>query len=334
MKNILYLFLTFVLVGGGTYWFMHQKNDKTSLTAADKDFAYPDTKNIGKIFMVDRRNHTIALEKNGEKWLLNGKYTANANAIKNILELVEKVRVRFVPSKNATKNIVEELAKDGIKVEIYDNNKQLVKCWYLGGSTNDELGTHMIMDGAEQPYVCDIPTMQGELRPRLMMIEQDWRDKSVFAEPQNNIQSAYVEYLDQKSKSFKINLVNGEYIVTPFYDGIPKISKIQKKNYAESYLKGFESIIAEAIDNMNKNRESIVTSQKPFAVISVTNKQGVEKKVSLFPIQKKNAAGEVVVVDGRTIPIDRYFADCNNGDFFLVQDGPFRKLFWDYSAFF
>ncbi len=334
MKKILYLLLTFIVIGGGTFWFMRQKNDKTSLTSADKDFGYAETKNISKIFMVDRRNHTISLEKNGEKWILNGKYTANSNGIKNILELIEKVRVRFVPSKNATKNIVEELSKDGIKVEIYDNNKQLIKCWYMGGSTNDELGTHMIMEGAEQPYVCDIPTMQGELRPRLMMMEQDWRDKSVYSEPQNNIQSAYVEYLDQKAKSFKIELKNGDYLVSPFYDNIPKAAKIQKKNYAESYLKGFESIIAEAIDNDNKNRASIVSTWKAFAVISITNKQGVEKKVTLYPIQKKNDKGEIIVVDGQTIAIDRYFADCNSGDFFLVQDGVFRKLFWDYSAFF
>ncbi|MCB9291126.1 MAG: hypothetical protein H6560_27725 [Lewinellaceae bacterium] len=49
--------------------------------------------------------------------------------------------------------MVESLATEGMKVELYDKDGGLLKAYYVGGSTSDERGTYMIMEGAEQPYV-------------------------------------------------------------------------------------------------------------------------------------------------------------------------------------
>ncbi len=334
MKNILILLAAFVVLGGGTWWYTTHKNDKTTLVDDDKNFAIENTANIGRIFLADRKNQTLSLVRGERYWTLNDKHIAKPNSVKNILEVIEKVRVRYIPSKNASANIIKDLASDGVKVEIYDLKGKLMKTWYVGGMTNDELGTHMIMEGSEQPYVCEIPTMEGGLRARFYMAEQDWRDKSVFFEPQTNIQSVSVEYPEQKAKSFKINLENGQYLVSPFYDNIPKITKVQKPNYPESYLKGFESIVAEAIDNQNVKRDSLGAFGKPFTIISMTNKQGTERKVKLYSIIKKNQSGEIMTDNGQTLKIERFYADCNCGDFFLVQDIVFNKLFWEYKTFF
>ena len=66
------------------------------------------------------------------------------------------------------------------------------------------------------------------------------------------------------------------------------------------------------------------------------DKDGNPKSLSLFPIYPEKAGidketGEVMYDN---IPVERYFADCSNGDFFLVQHRNTQRFLWAYSSFF
>jgi hypothetical protein len=110
---------------------------------------------------------------------------------------------------------------------------------------------------------------------------------------------------------------------------VPRINRSLAKGMVQSYLTNFERVIAEGIDNKNEARDSLSRTM-PFVVISLENDKGAIKTVRLFPILEKDGLG--IPITGRKP--DRYFAESKDGDFFLVQDVVFRKLFYDYKTFF
>ena len=63
-------------------------------------------------------------------------------------------------------SVIKTLASEGVKVELYTQNKKLYKTFYIGGETADFLGTYMIMEGAKKAYVIHIPGFNGFLTPR------------------------------------------------------------------------------------------------------------------------------------------------------------------------
>ena len=113
---------------------------------------------------------------------------------------------------------LRETAADGIKVEIYDLQGKAMKTYYIGGITNDEHGTIMIMEGSEQPYVMHVPSFIGSLRVRYLVKEDEWRDRAVFNEKPEEVQEIKVEYPQQKSESFILEKTGvAEYKVRPFF---------------------------------------------------------------------------------------------------------------------
>ena len=326
-KNTIILLVLFAALGAATLYFVKNKKDKSTFASPDQDFAVPRDQ-IGKIYLADRNKNQITVTLKGKDWFVNDKYKVKKDVIENCLQTISGVKVKYIPTQNAIKSAVEDLATNGIKVEIYGKNDQKLKTYYIGNNDNDGSGTFYIMEGAEKPYVMHIPYFYGELQPRFPLALDDWRSRTIFETEMEDIESASVEYPAQKSASFRVENNAGSFEVKPFYVGVPSKTG-QKKGIAESFLFGFKSIVAEAVDNSNKSRDSLIKTQ-PFTVISVKNKNGEENAVRLYPILGKDADGKTIVGSKP----DRYFAYSNKGDFFLVQDLVFRKLFWDYKAFF
>jgi hypothetical protein len=326
-KNTIILLLAFIGLGAASFYFL-KKDKKTTILATDKDFRVEE-KQIYKVFLADRNNQRLTVERVGHsnKWRLNGKYDVAPGVIFHTLEALSKVEVQYVPPKGSIPFAAKSLAVNGIKVEVYGQNDVPLRTYYVGGNTTDGHGTYYIMEGSEQPYVMGLPGFVGELRPRFQLKEYLWRDKTIFADPLESIKGVSVEYPQQKASSFKIAKQTLGYEVLPFYDGIPRITKGLNKGIVQSYVTQYERIIAEGIDNDNPARDSIVRTV-PFAIITLNTETG-NKAVRIFPIAEKDVTG--LPLRKKT---DRYFAESNQGDFFLIQDEVFRKLFYDYKGFF
>lgn len=328
-RNTILLLLAFVGMGAATYYFSTAAKGGDTINATDKEFTVPQ-KDLYKIFVANRDGKRITLTRVGhsDQWQVNGKYPANAGVMTYTMEVLTKAAVKYVPPRASVSTAAQELAVSGLKVELYGLNEAKLKTFYIGGTTIDGHGTYFIMEGSEQPYVMEIPGFVGEIRPRFSLDEETWRDKTIFAEPLESIAAISVDYPAQKQSAFKINRGTLNYEVLPFYDGVPRTNNELSKGVVRSYLTNFERVIAEGFDNTNKNRDSISRMQ-PFAVINVKNNDGKEKIVRIFPIFEKDAMGRPL--DKKP---DRYFAETNNGDFMLIQDVVFRKLLYDYKAFF
>ena len=330
MNRTTILFLLFILLGGTTIWYLISKpEERSTVTAWDRDFAV-EAERIGKIFIADRRGNKTTLERKDDHWIYNDQWRARPNAMENLLDAISRVEMKYKPPLAAVENMVRNLAAEGIKVEIYDRKGTKIKAYYVGGGTVDERGTYLIMENAENPYVGYIPGWEGNIRFRYNLTGTDWRDKSVFAADIKNIQSVSVEYPKQKDRSFRLQKEGDRYEIEPFYPGVPKSNRPYQEGSAESFLYGFESLVAEAFENDNPRRDS-VRQLVPFSVITLKKTDGTETSVRFFPVFEKYMENGFLLTSSNP---ERYFADMSNGDFMLVQNRVFKSVFWAYDFFF
>jgi hypothetical protein len=327
MKRTLLLAALFLLLGGGAWYALNKKAQTGSRNSWDMDFAVPNTNEIHKIFLADRKGRTALLERNGDHWIYNGKARARPSAVRTLLETIEKVNVMYVPTKAAEKRMVNSLAEIGIKVEVYNKAGKLLKCYYVGGVTSNELGTYMMMDGSNQPYVTHIPSFVGALRVRFLLGDDEWTDRTIFSEKPEDIQSVTVEYPQRKNESFHLEKTDkATYTVKPFYSTTPANKNPLRKGVPEAYLLAFESKGAEGFESDNPLRDS-VTALVPFVTVTVKKTNGEEKQVRFWPVEVQQTPQGVPYVH-------RYFAEVNQNSFLLIQEGVFGPIFRGYNFFF
>ncbi|MEM9922000.1 MAG: DUF4340 domain-containing protein, partial [Bacteroidota bacterium] len=314
---------------------MQKPDAKMTVLQEERAFHIDNPDEVYKIFLADRRGNKTTLERKSDHWVYNGQYRVRQNMIDNLLDAMKRIRIRFLPAKAAVDNVIKTIATEGIKVEIYGRSGNNLKTYYIGGMTNDEFGTYMIMDGSNNPFVMHIPNWQGGLRARFEITGDDWRDRAIFRESPDDISSVSVEYPKQKSQSFKLDKDGSSYAVKPFYPITKVIDKSVIKGRAEGFLYSLENLQGESFLNSFSKRDSISASL-PFVKITVNRKDGSSKAVNFHPIIPLDDDGSMLTDAEVTTEtaVERYHVSTSEGDFMVGQHLNFRKVFWGYPQFF
>lgn len=335
IKNIIY-FIILIVLGGAAYFLVFKKGNST-LPVNEKNFAVDDTANIGKIFIADMSKKSVTLQRglNGG-WFVNKRIPVRTEAINILLKTIKQLSIKYPVPETARNNVLKSLSSDNIKVEIYDLKSQLINSYYVGGGTNDLNGTYMKTLDGENPYVVSIPGFHGILTVRYITNEEEWKSRSIFSLPLNQIREISVQYLEQVDSSFIINVIGVDSFQLLNYKSRQQINpKLVSKDRVGMYLSLFRFINAEGFENTNKLKDSILM-QQPFCVIKtidVRNNINVVtcyyKPVSKETLQQFSNKGEPMKYD-----VDHYYATINNGnDFVLIQQFHFGRLFQNISFF-
>jgi len=329
IPGLVFLALVFI-----TYFFLKQKPaEQGTLSGMDRAFAVKNAADIQKIFLANRIDgSTVLLERQQDHWMLNGRDRARDNAIENLLSAVTKVQMMYKPPEAAVPNMLQDLATRGIKVEVYGKQDKLLKVYYVGGSTSDERGTYMIMEGAEQPYVTHIPSWEGNLRFRYNLKGDAWRDRSIFRFKPKEVATLAVEYPTRREESFKLVPKGGGSLqVQPFYNYQEAKSSKFNPRTVDTYLEQFATIGAEAFRNDYQFQDSI-RAMVPFCVFQVELNAGEQQQIRLFPIYPEQNGP---ITNYSTAPqVERYFVDINGSDFVLAQHRVIQKVLRGYEYFF
>lgn len=328
-KGLLIPLIILLFLGLGAYYYSSKGQTKTSLIEEDWKIAVEDKEDIYRVFIANREGLTADLKRTDDGWIYNDKWVARPNAIDNLLNTISDVNLRERPGKAAIPHIVNGIAAQGVKVEVFGKNDKVLKKYYVGGMTPDERGTYMIMDGSDNPYVMHLPYWDGNLRSRFFLQDKNWRDKTVFSFGKDDIQSLSFDYPQKRSSSFIINKKGNKWDVQPIYKATRKMANPVDQDAVDEYLTLYNSLVAESIENEFEKRDS-VTAITPHCIVKIEKTNGEKKLVNIHPLDY------TFPEPGQTKEYEKYLADIKNddNDLFLIQHLLFSKIFWSYEYFF
>jgi len=338
-KNRFALILTLLLLLVAV--FLVVNNRKSTLDRSESVFAVQDTASITKIFIANMDSSEVLLERANGGWVVNKHYEAQVRKVDVLLNTIMKLKVRAPVSAAGHNNVIKRMAGTAVKVEIYQVVPRInlfgkirlfphevkSKVYYVGDATKDNLGTFMLMEGAEDAFIVFLPEFKGFVSTRYSAIEDDWRDHKVFRSTLGDIKSIRMEFGREPEKSFLIEATDrNNYQVTRLIDNqlLVRYDTLRLLNY----LTSFSDVRFEALLNYDipaDRKDSIIAS--PYLHrITLTNMQGKQDMVTTF---EKRQYHDHLDVDYKFVPVDLdrlYGLVNNNKDFVLLQYYSFDKV--------
>jgi len=318
-------------------------NSYTTLKKDVSDFSIQDTASITKIFMADKNNNEVILERSPEGgWLVDGKYSAQQAKINSFLKTLKDLEVRSPVPLVARNSVITRMAVLAKKIEIYQiaprinlfnkirlfPHEKLTKVYYVGDVTQDNQGTYMLMEGAEDPYVVYLPGFRGFVSTRYSTVKADWRDYTVFKTPINEIKSVKVEFPFHPEMAYEFEIRDNQNILLRALSDnrvIEPYDTIRVLNFLMAFEDmRFESLLAHLIE---KEFIDSVSASVPKTIITLTDKAGDVNRVKIFI---KKGFAPVYAAEGATmepLDLDRAYALVNDEeDFVLIQYFVFDRV--------
>lgn len=343
-KNILIIFIILILGGIAVYLYITRSN--ATFSNKYNDFAIADTGSITKIFMADKNNNTVLLTKNGiGDWTLNKTYKARISGVNMLLETFSKLVTKYPVPKKAHNGVISRLAARSVKVEIYQMvyrvdvlgiklfpHEKLTKTYFVGDATPDNMGTFLLMEGADVPFVVQLLGLRGFIASRYSTQEKDWRDHTVFRARLNDISRIEVNIPAEPQNSYLITNENDEVRLWK-NDGSEPVTHFDTLKVL-NYMTAFNDLRYEALLNdIDPHRIDSISNSAPWFIISLIDTKGDTTVMKTFfkPNDSKqfDMYGKLYTVD-----IDRAYALVNDGrDFVLIQYFVFDKILKPLSFF-
>lgn len=333
-------FIIVFLFGTVIFWLVINNKDKGTIKKELSDFAVKDTASINKIFIADKQNKTVILTRvSTGGWKVNDKYSVRTDAINVLLKTVQGLEVLMPVGKNARPNIIKALAAASVKVEVYQNDK-FTKLYYVGGETQDQTGTYMLLADPETgensavPFVMFLPGHNGYLTARYFTSESEWRGRVIFSYNPLDIRSVKVEFPRKKEQSFEImNNGNNIFDIKTLADNksVEGFDTLSLKQYLAYYQDiEYETLVT----GMQESKRDSIIASGAENVITVTDSKGKTNKVKLILKKYIPRQGEELNEENKDHDPDRMYAVVNNDrEISIVQYFVFGKLMPDISYF-
>jgi hypothetical protein len=324
-KNLLYLLILIVLAAGA--YLLVIKKPWGTLNVDETAFAVADTSAIVKIFIADMEGNKILLERTKDGWIVNKQYAVRPDYIEKLLTTIKNVAVSYPVAASAQSTVVKEMASHNKKIEIYDRTGKMEKAYYVGDASLDQLGTYMMIEGAEHPYVTAIPGFQGTLESRYSTSVSDVRSGKIFNYRLNEMSSVSVSYPAQPDSSFTIEISGPDSFQLKKNSG-EAITKFNKQRIHE-YIDYFKFVNCEAFVNDIAKKDTILQTQ-PIVTITVTDRNNQPHALVIYHMPRTPDSAMQYDRQGNPLPYDNdhFFATINNGaDFVIVQQFHLGRLF-------
>ena len=255
-----FIILTIILLLIVLLWQMRFKNSESSLSY---DFAVSDTASISKIFIADMKGNSISLDKTENNWQINNRYKVKNNSMEIILQTIKNISVQRPVSESRYNKVIQDLATNGVKIEIYQNREQKpTRIYTIGSNTSNHSGTYMLLKDQEQPYIMHIVGFNGILGPRYGLQGQEvnttiWRDRNIFKLKAEEIKS--LQLINEKGMDSSFTIKNERENLTLF--DFQQIKIKSQKETLLSYLNLFQNINCESFKDESV-REKLADEKK------------------------------------------------------------------------
>ena len=278
---IIILFKTGVLHGPG-------QNIKSDL------FAVKDTANVTKVFIADMNGETVLLTRKENGWYVHDSIAAMPTKIRELLSTIHNVTLQQVVAKTAQSNINKMMSVNAIKVEIYQkapkfklfgirffDKERLVKTYYMGPATMDNMANFAILEGFDEPCIVHIPGFRGFLTPTYSFKATEWYNCDLFDTKITRIKSLTVRDYDHPEESFTVEktgprffaLYNFQHQPVADYDTVKLLDML-----AEFRDKNYETFV----DYLSDEERDSILQYNQFRTIILVDVNGKETRLDMY----------------------------------------------------
>lgn len=282
-----------------------------------RDFAVEDTAAITKIMLANKSGSAVVLERDENCWRVNNQYVARRDFVNNLLTTIKKLEVSAPVSSAKLERVMKDLAVQGIKVEIYQDDEK-VKTYYVGGVTEDNNGAYMILENSDLPFIMTRPGFTGYLTVHYLPELSEWRERIAFNYNISDIAKVYVDYPETNESfvaerlsenNYRLRNADGSEVDVP-YDTLRVKEYISRLKFI-----GFESYI---LDSLNDFKRDSLLQTEFLASFTVENVKG--EKANLKTYRRPNTSG-MFDPEGNLFEydVDNLYGILNNKEVVILQ---------------
>ena len=311
----------------------------TSLRGEAYDFTVRDTASVTRLFFADKSDNQVLLSRTEEGWKVNEKYDAQPTMVNNMLQTLNKMRIKMPVSLASHNNVIKRMAGTNTKVEVYQivprinlfnkiklfPHEKLTKVFYIGDVTQDNSGTYVLKEGADKAYIVHLHGFRGFISSRFSANQEDWRDHKIISNDISEIASVKLEFNNEPENSFIINEKGRfTYEMKRLHDDSNiDFDTIRVLNLLTSFNDvRFEAFLT---DITQERRDSIINSPYQERLTLIT-KDGKENVIRTYTMRINASAFGFTENDWDDDPDHKYAYVENNDELVMIQDFAFGKI--------
>lgn len=311
----IFLLIAAAVIGMIYFW---KGADKQSPRVQNYDFKIVDTASVARIELITKKPDTARLQRTESGWIINDRYRARPSGIRTLLRTLHDQEMKHFVARDRMDRVVKYMATGATQVRVYDRENRELLHFFVGGNTPDQLGTYMMISGADQPYAVHIPGFNGFLSSRYFTEEHLWRDKVILRAPLQEINRVTLGYPQNPKASFQLARNGNRWTMTDFagqpLDGIDSTA-------TDGFLRALDEVLIEGWvrpeDRVWPQRDSILNSTPVFE-LEVNRRNGSSETIRGF--YKLAWEGETDASGAlRAFDKDRLYAQSPDGEFVLIQ---------------
>ncbi|MEE2931529.1 MAG: DUF4340 domain-containing protein [Bacteroidota bacterium] len=284
-------------------------------TEVKQDFSIKEMEHINKIVLSDKKGNQIKLNKEKKTWYINDNYQVRDDAIKTLLNTIDKIQLKRTVPQSKLNSVIKNLATQGVKIDIYTNNKNPEKTYIIGGNTADHLGTYMILEDSKEPVIMHIPGFHGFLSPRYgiqanQLNLNTWRDTKIFAIDADDIKNISIYHFKHPEKSFIVS--TSPYTLK---DSNNNTVPSNNKNIIR-FLNCFSRLNCQSFSKLEKSNEKDMSPLYQLIINHNTKTDTLlmySREVELDTLSQKPN-------------LETMYATLNDGEFMIIQSYVFNKV--------
>lgn len=305
------------------------KNKKTTINEEASNFRVADTASIDKIFLADKDNHAITLERTAQGWMVEGKFPVRPDAIYELLLTIKNVDVKSPVSKSARETVLKRLATQSTKVEIYSHGDK-IRQYYVGSPTQDYTGTFMLLTNLdegtnyEEPFITHIPGFEGYLSTRFITRLDDWRSTLAMNFTPPDMKSVSMAYHGMPDSSYTIELANANSFSLKNNKGQALDFDMLKMKQYLAYFQNvhYDMLLTGTHDHTTDSLQNCL----PFATLTIRDKSNQPYVYNFLHMAAAPGKNQKYGVDYKYDPDKLYMKFDNDRELAVIQYFVFGKL--------
>jgi hypothetical protein len=274
-------------------------------------FKVADLKSIDHI-TLESAHGNVDLKFDDVRWMINSKYQADRNLIDVLFATLQQIEPKRPVAATMHDSISNALEKSGVKISLFADNKK-IKTFFAGGNKHKSQA-YFKTEGNGTPYITVIPGYRIYTSGIFELDENGWRDKRIFNFNWQNFKSLTTTFPAALNQNFKVSFIDR-------YFGVEGVA-VADTTKLNNYLDAVSLLVADQFIQKGYSRQyDSAFALPPAMIIDVMDAADRHFKLSLYPINKKEAVPGIVGEDQYLVLSQRKFREIfRKKDYFKKTD--------------